>query len=74
MKGSTLSLEERDGQQIISQVLLSSGKGNKIGGMLTLLPVEAARVEKVKGALRLVPLKKGQWPSLFRDLLAFESE
>ncbi|MBA7650644.1 Beta-galactosidase [subsurface metagenome] len=67
--GSTLSLEQRQGQQIFSQVLRSSGKGNKTGGMMTLLPVKAAEVKSEKGTMRFVPLEAGKWPVLFEDVL-----
>jgi len=50
-------------------VLLSSGKGNKTGGMLTLLPVKAAEVKSAKGSMRIVPLKAGEWPAMFEELL-----
>jgi len=62
-------LIERDGQQIFSQVLRSSGKGNKTGGMMTLLPVKAAEVKSEKGTMRFVPLEAGKWPVLFEDVL-----
>ena len=67
--GSTVSLEEREEQQIFSQVLRSSGKGNKTGGMMTLLPVKAGDVKSEKGTMRLVPLEAGKWPVLFEDVL-----
>ncbi len=67
--GSTVSLEERGGQQIFSQVLRSSGKGNKTGGMMTLLPVKAAEVKSEKGTMRFVPLEAGTWPALFEEVL-----
>ena len=67
--GSTVSLEEREGQQIFSQVLRSSGKGNKTGGMMTLLPVKAAEVKSEKGTMRFVPLEAGKWPVLFEEVL-----
>ena len=56
------------GQQIFSQVLRSSGKGNKTGGMMTLLPVKAADVKSEKGTMRFVPLEAGKWPVLFEDV------
>ena len=68
--GSTVSLEERDGQQIFSQVLLSSGKGNKTGGMMTLLPVKATEVKSENGTMRFVPLEAGKWPVLFEEVLS----
>lgn len=67
--GSTVSLEEREGQQIFSQVLRSSGKGNKTGGMMTLLPVKAAEVKGEKGTMRFVPLEPETWPALFEKVL-----
>ncbi len=67
--GSTVSLEEREGQQIFSQVLRSSGKGNKTGGMMTLLPVKAADVQSEKGTMRFVPLEAGKWPVLFEEVI-----
>lgn len=67
--GSTVSLEEREGQQIFSQVLRSSGKGNKTGGMMTLLPVKAAEVKSEKGTMRFVLLMAGKWPALFEKVL-----
>ncbi len=69
--GSTISLEERDGRQIFSQVLRSSGKGNKTGGMMTLLPVKAVEVKSAKGKMRLMPLEAGSLPALFRELKGF---
>jgi len=68
-KGSTVSLEEREGQQFFSQVLRSSGKGNKTGGMMTLLPVKAAEVKSEQGTIRFVPLEAGKWPILFEEVL-----
>ena len=66
--GSTISLEENHGKQIFSQILLSAGKGNKTGGMLTLLPVKADEVKSEKGKLRIVPLESGNWPEFLNDL------
>ena len=63
--GSTVSLEAQRGSQFFSQVLRSSGKGNKTGGMMTLLPVKAADVKSEKGAMRLVPLEARRWPDIF---------
>jgi len=68
--GSTVSLKETDGQQFFSQVLRSSGKGNKTGGMMTLLPVKAAEIKSEKGAIRFVPLEAGKWPVLFEEVLS----
>ena len=62
-------LIERAGQQIFSLVLRSSGKGNKTGGMMTLLPVKAAQVKSEKDSMRLVPLEAGKWPLLFEEVL-----
>ena len=62
-------LRRQPGQQIFSQVLRSSGKGNKTGGMMTLLPVKAAEVKSEKGSMRLVPLEAGTWPALFEDVI-----
>lgn len=50
-------------------MLRSPGKGNKTGGMMTLLPVKAAEVKSEKGSMRLVPLEAGKWPVLFEDVL-----
>ncbi|NQV36034.1 MAG: hypothetical protein HQ515_25310, partial [Phycisphaeraceae bacterium] len=55
--------------QILSQVLRSSGKGNKTGGMMTLLPVQASEIESESGALRFIPLEARRWPSVFKDVL-----
>lgn len=51
-----------------------SGKGNKTGGMMTLLPVKAAEMKSEKGSMRLVPLEAGMWPALFEDVLGPVSE
>jgi hypothetical protein len=67
--GSTVSLEEKEGKQIFSQVLRSSGKGNKTGGMMTLLPVKAAKIKSEKGSMRFVPLEAGKWPVLFEEVI-----
>lgn len=67
--GSTLSLEAKTGVQILSQVLRSSGKGNKTGGMMTLLPVKADEIKSETGALRFIPLEARRWPSVFKDVL-----
>ncbi|HUV67291.1 MAG TPA: glycoside hydrolase family 2 TIM barrel-domain containing protein [Sedimentisphaerales bacterium] len=72
--GSTVSLENREGQQIFSQVLRSSGKGNKTGGMMTLLPVKAADVRGEKGTMRFIPLEAGKWPGLFEEVLGSIAE
>lgn len=50
-------------------MLRLSGKGNKTGGMMTLLPVKAAEVKSEKGSMRLVPLEAGKWPVLFEEVL-----
>jgi len=63
--GSTVSLQARKGYQVFSQVLRSSGKGNKTGGMMTLLPVKAADIKSETGAMRLVPLEPRRWPDMF---------
>ena len=47
----------------------TSGKGNKTGGMMTLLPVKAAEVKSEKGSLRFVPLEAGKWPVLFEEVI-----
>ncbi|NQV31947.1 MAG: hypothetical protein HQ515_04590, partial [Phycisphaeraceae bacterium] len=66
---STLSLEAKREYQILSQVLRSSGKGNKTGGMMTLLPVQASEIKSESGALRFIPLEARRWPSVFKDVL-----
>ncbi|MCP4450929.1 MAG: hypothetical protein GY809_05665 [Planctomycetes bacterium] len=70
---STLSLEARARHQILSQVLRSSGKGNKTGGMMTLLPVKAAEIKRETGTLRLVPLEARRWPRIFKEVLGQSS-
>jgi beta-galactosidase len=66
---STLSMEKTDSGMIFSQILRVAGKGNKTGGMLTLLPVPASDVKTEKGSLRIVPLTSGRWPTPFADVL-----
>ncbi|MCH7917661.1 MAG: hypothetical protein IIC50_06710 [Planctomycetes bacterium] len=53
---------------VLSQVLRSSGKGNKTEGMMTLLPVKAAEVKSEQGKMRFVPLEAGTWPALLEQL------
>ena len=69
---STLSLEAGEGHQILSQVLRSSGKGNKTGGMMTLLPVKASDIKSERGWLRLVV--QGTRRRVFRGLLGSDIE
>lgn len=71
---STVSLEEREGQQFFSQVLLSSGKGNKTGGVMTLLTVKVAEAKSEKSSMRLVPLMAGKWLALFEEVLCPAAE
>jgi beta-galactosidase len=70
--GYTASLEESNGGQIFSQILLSSGKGNKTGGMLTLLPVEADKIQKVKGRLTIIPVEAGRRSEFLGKLSVFD--
>ena len=72
--GSTVSLEEKGGQQFFSQVLRSSGKGNNTEGMMTLLPVKAAEVKSEKGMIRFIPLEAGTWPVLFEEVIGSAAE
>ena len=51
-------------------MLRSSGKGNKTGGMMTLLPVKAAEVKSERGSMHFVPLEAGKWPVLFEKVLS----
>jgi len=69
---SSISLEEKNGNRIFSQILLSSGKGNKTGGMLTLLPVKASEIKCVKGTISLIPIESGKWPDFIKNLKASE--
>lgn len=69
--GSTLSLEPREGSMFLSQVLRSSGKGNKTGGMMTLLPVKASEIKSETGWLRLVMQDTGS--QVFKDLFGLKS-
>ena len=52
----------------------SSGKGDKTGIMMMLLPVKAAEVKSEKGAMRFVPLEAGTWPVLFEEVLGSVAE
>lgn len=67
--GSTLSLEETESGMVFSQVLRVAGKGNKTGGMLTLLPVAARDVDSEKGYFRMTPLVSNRWPKPFSQVL-----
>ena len=55
-------------------MLRSSGKGNKTGGMMTLLPVKAAEVKSEKGTMRFVPLVAGTWPVLIEEVIGSVAE
>ena len=68
----TISLEVTGSSIVFSHILRVAGKGNKTGGMLTLLPVPAEEVKSVKASLRIVPLKSGKWPKLFANVLGKE--
>ncbi len=67
-ESATVSLEDTGEGMIFSQVVISAGRGNKTGGMMTLHPIPAAGVGTVKGAFRIVPLEK-QWAEPFATLL-----
>jgi beta-galactosidase len=70
--GYTASLEESNGGEIFLQILLSSGKGKKTGGMLTLLPVEADKIQTVKGGLTIIPVEADRRPEFIEKLSVFD--
>lgn len=67
--GSTLSIEPTDDGLIFTQHLKTAGKCNKSGGIITRHRVKADEIGVAPGHMRIVPLKAGQWPLLFKDLL-----
>ncbi|MCD6287481.1 MAG: DUF4981 domain-containing protein, partial [Candidatus Hydrogenedentes bacterium] len=69
---ATVSLEKHGKIMVFSQLLRVAGKGNKTGGMLTLLPVPVSLVSTAKGSIRFVPLSSGSWPSPFNEILESE--
>lgn len=67
---STVSLVKEEQDQVFSQVLRASGRGNKGGsGIITNFRIKADEIKSEKGSMRIVPLIKGNWPKLFKDLL-----
>jgi beta-galactosidase len=65
---ATVLLEDTGERMIFSQVAISSGRGNKTGGMLTLHSIPAAGVGTIKGAFRIVPLRSS-WAEPFATVL-----
>lgn len=65
---ATVSLEDTGEGMIFSHVVISAGRGNKTGGMMTLRSIPAAGVGTIQGAFRIVPLEN-EWVEPFATLL-----
>jgi len=70
MDRATISLEAHDRGMVFSHLLCVAGKGNKTGGMMTLLPVQADEVTSANGRLRIIVLGPDNRPELFARLFA----
>jgi hypothetical protein len=70
MDKATISLEKHTNGMIFSHLLCVTGKGNKTGGMMTLLPINADRIKSAKGSLRIMVLESDNWPDLFQFFFA----
>ncbi|MCD6392189.1 MAG: beta galactosidase jelly roll domain-containing protein [Planctomycetes bacterium] len=68
MDDATVSLERCGDGMVFSHLLRVAGKGNKTGGMMTLLPVKADEITSVRGSLRFIVLAQDKWPELFGTL------
>jgi len=67
---ATFSLENNSDGMIFSHLLRVAGKGDKTGGMLTLLPVNADQITSANGSLRIMVLDADNWPELFETIFA----
>jgi hypothetical protein len=70
MDKATISLENYTNGMIFSHLLHVAGKGNKTGGMMTLLPVNADEITSAQGSLRIMVLESNNWPDLFQTFFA----
>jgi hypothetical protein len=72
MDKAMISLEKHTNGMIFSHLLGVAGKGNKTGGMMTLLPVNADKIKSAQGTLRIMVLESDNWPDLFQTYFADE--